>query len=199
MDATNQEDLKFKKMKMDEQALIRRVQDGDEMAFEQIVSLYKNKIVNFLYQLVGDYERATELAQETFLRVYFKADKYKPVAPLSSWIYTIASNLGKTELKKMRRVYQVSLDDVQNKVEKGAVSSDNPESSGLEKNVREALNDLHPRYRIPVLLKDVEGFTQEEIALILKKPVGTIKARISRGRSYLKRELERAVNALGVV
>lgn len=193
MDATNQNEAKFNQVKMDEQALIRKVQDGDEMAFEEIVRIYKNKIVNFLYQLVGDYEKATELAQETFLRVYFKADKYKPVAPLSSWIYTIASNLGKTELKKMRRYYQVSLEDVQNKVEQGVVSSENPESSGLEKNVREALDDLHPRYRIPVLLKDVEGFTQEEIAVILKKPVGTIKARISRGRSYLKRELESAV------
>jgi RNA polymerase sigma-70 factor (ECF subfamily) len=193
MDATNPEEAKFNQVKMDEQALIRKVQDGDEMAFEEIVSIYKNKIVNFLYQLVGDYEKATELAQETFLRVYFKADKYKPVAPLSSWIYTIASNLGKTELKKMRRYYQVSLEDVQNKVEQGVVSSENPESSGLEKNVREALDELHPRYRIPVLLKDVEGFTQEEIAMILKKPVGTIKARISRGRSYLKRELESAI------
>ena len=193
MDATNQKKAEFNQMKMDEQALIRKVQDGDEMAFNEIVSIYKNKIINFLYQLVGDYEKATELAQETFLRVYFKADKYKPIAPLSSWIYTIASNLAKTELKKMRRYYQVSLDDVQYKVEQGVISSDNPESSGLEKNVREALNELHPRYRIPVILKDVEGFTQEEIAMILKKPVGTIKARISRGRSYLKRELEGAV------
>ncbi len=193
MDATNHQEAKFNKMKMDEQALIRKVQNGDEMAFEEIVSIYKNKIVNFLYQLVSDYEKATELAQETFLRVYFKADKYKPIAPLSSWIYTIASNLGKTELKKMRRYYQVSLEDVQNKVEHGVISRENPESSGLEKNVRKALNDLHPRYRIPVILKDVEGFTQEEIAMILKKPVGTIKARISRGRSYLKRELESAV------
>ncbi|MBE3129190.1 MAG: hypothetical protein IMZ54_00545, partial [Acidobacteria bacterium] len=82
---------------MDEQELIRRVQDGDEWAFGQIMGLYKDKIVNYLYQFSGDYQKAVDLAQETFLRVYFKADKYRPIAPLSSWIYTIASNLAKTE------------------------------------------------------------------------------------------------------
>ena len=178
---------------MDEQALIRRVQSGDEAAFEEIVTLYKHKIVNFLYQLTGDYERAVELAQETFMRVYFKAHRYRPVAPFSSWLYAIASNLAKTDLKKSRRYYQVPLEDIQYKAIEGIISEENPESSGIEKNVRQALRGLHPRYRIPVILKDIEGFTQEEIAAILQKPVGTIKARISRGRSYLKRELERAL------
>lgn len=185
--------MSFNKVKMDEQELIRRVQSGDEAAFEEIVSMYKHKIVNFLYQLTSDYQRAVELAQETFMRVYFKANHYKPVAPFSSWIYTIASNLAKTDLKKSRRYHSVPLEDVQYKTYEGLLSHDNPESSGMEKNVKLALDGLHPRYRIPVILKDVEGFTQEEIASILNKPVGTIKARISRGRSYLKRELERAL------
>jgi RNA polymerase sigma-70 factor (ECF subfamily) len=67
-----------------------------------------------------------------------------------------------------------------------------PSDSGLISNLRKALDSLHPRYRIPVILKDIEGFSQEEIAEILKKPLGTVKARISRGRNYLKRELEEA-------
>lgn len=180
-------------MKMDEQTLIRKVQEGDEVAFQEIVTIYKNKIVNFLYRLVGDYEKAVELSQETFMRVYFKADKYRPMAPFSSWIYTIASNLAKTELKKTKRHSYVALDDIQNRLPEGAIASENPESSGLTKNVKKALELLHPRYRIPVILKDVEGFSQEEIAQILNKPVGTIKARISRGRSYLKRELEKVL------
>ena len=180
-------------MKMDEQELIRRVQSGDEGAFEEIVTVYKNKIVNFLYQLTGDYERAVELAQETFMRVYFKAHRYKPVAPFSSWIYAIASNLAKTDLKKSRRYYHVPLEDVQHRAYEGMISNENPESSGMGKNVKQALSGLHPRYRIPVILKDIEGFTQEEIAGILNIPVGTIKARISRGRSHLRKELERAL------
>ncbi|NMC65647.1 MAG: RNA polymerase sigma factor, partial [Acidobacteria bacterium] len=61
---------------------------------------------------------------------------------------------------------------------------------GLMRNVKQALDRLHPRYRLPVILKDVEGFSQEEIATMLKLPVGTVKARISRGREYLRRWLE---------
>ena len=110
----NRGNTSLKEMRMDEQELILRVQKGDEMAFTEIVRAYKDKITNFLWQLTGDYQKAAELAQETFLRVYFKANKYKPIAPLSSWIYTIASNLAKTEMKKERRMPTVSFDDVQN-------------------------------------------------------------------------------------
>src|SRR4030043_441295 len=88
---------------MDDQELIRQVQEGDEVAFRAIVSAYKDRIVNYLYQFPGDYQKAVELSQETFFRVYFKAKRYRPVAPLSSWIYAIASNLAKTEMKRTPR------------------------------------------------------------------------------------------------
>jgi RNA polymerase sigma-70 factor (ECF subfamily) len=180
-------------MNMDEQELIRLVQEGDETAFSRIVSAYKDKIVNYLYQFTGDYQKAVELSQETFVRVYFKANKYRPVAPLSSWIYAIASNLAKTEMKKARKLATVSLEEVTNNFQANSYSQD-PRDSGLIRNLREALESLHPRYRIPVILKDMEGFSQEEIAQILKKPVGTVKARISRARTMLKKKLEKAVN-----
>jgi len=179
------------KMRMDEQELVRQIQEGDEMAFAEIVRIYKNKIVNFLWKITGDYQKAVELSQETFLRVYFKANKYRPLAPFSSWVYTIASNLAKTEMKRARKYRIVSLDDVQNNLPIETYPR-NPSDSGLVKNLRKALNSLHPRYKIPVILKDIEGFSQEEIAQIMKRPVGTVKARISRGRDYLKKELEKA-------
>ena len=177
---------------MDEQALIARVKAGDEAAFARIVGLYKDRIVNFIFQLTGDYEKAVDLSQETFLRVYFKADKYKPIAALSSWIFTIASNLAKTELKRRRRAVVIPLEDAQNDLQVGSFSEDAPDS-GLTRNLRQALEMLNPRYRIPVVLKDVEGYSQEEIAVIINKPIGTVKARISRGRHMLKRALEKAV------
>jgi RNA polymerase sigma-70 factor (ECF subfamily) len=180
-------------MSMDEQDLVRKVQAGDQDAFAEIVRLYKDRIVNYLAQFTGDYQKAVDLSQETFIRVYFKAKKYKPVAPFSSWIYAIASNLAKTELKRSSRRTTVSLEEVTSQFDSGIFSEDRPDS-GLIKNLRSALDDLHPRYRIPVILKDIEGFSQEEIAKILNKPVGTVKARISRGRGYLKRELEKALH-----
>ncbi len=176
---------------MDEQELIRRVQQGDERAFGQIMAFYKDRIVNYLYQFTGDYQKSVELAQETFIRVFFKAKKYRPIAPLSSWIYTIASNLAKTECRRSRRMATVSLEDIPNSYSSGTYYED-PADPGLVRNLREALDELHPRYRVPVVLKDMEGFSQEEIAKIIKRPVGTVKARISRGREQLRLKLEKA-------
>ncbi|MCK7476605.1 MAG: RNA polymerase sigma factor [Candidatus Moduliflexus flocculans] len=155
------------------------------------MGLYKDKIVNYLYQFSGDYQKAVELAQETFIRVYFKADRYRPIAPLSAWIYTIASNLAKTECRRSRKMSTVSLEDIPNNFSSGTYYED-PADPGLVRNLREALDELHPRYRVPVVLKDMEGFSQEEIARIIKRPVGTVKARISRGREQLRRKLEKA-------
>lgn len=168
---------------------MERVKEGDESAFCQLLGLYKDKIVNFLYQVTGDYQLAVDLSQETFLRVYFKAKKYRPIAPVSSWIYSIAANLARTEKKKLNRHPAVPLEEITNDYSAGSYSLDHNDP-GLMRNVRLALNRLHPRYRIPVILKDVEGFSQEEIARLLKLPLGTVKARISRGREYLRRWLE---------
>ena len=179
---------------MDEQELIRRVRKGDEEAFAKIMTLYKDRIVNFLYQFTSDYQKAVELAQETFVRVYFKADKYRPIAPLSSWIYAIAANLAKTEIKRAKRMATVPLEDVTNKYSAGTYYEDRADP-GLIRNLWEALDALPPRYRIPVVLKDMEGFSQEEIARIIDRPGGTVKARISRGRKQLRRQLEKALHA----
>lgn len=175
--------------RMDEQALMERVKEGDESAFAQLMTIYKDRIVNFLYQVTGDYQLAVDLAQETFMRVYFKARKYRPIAPVSAWIYSIAANLARTEKKKIGRQMVVPLEEITNDYSSGSYSLDHNDP-GLMRNVRMALNRLHPRYRIPVILKDVEGFSQEEIASLLKLPLGTVKARISRGREYLRRWLE---------
>lgn len=177
---------------MDDQELIKLIRNGDQEAFETLMSRYKDKIVNYLYQVCGDYQKAMELGQETFIRVYFKADKYQPIAPLSSWIYAIATNLARSEARRNMRKSAVSLDDIPNEYLAGTYSEDRADS-GLVRNLRQALDELSPRYRVPIILKDLEGFSQEEIAAMLKKPVGTIKARISRGRMQLRKKLEKAL------
>jgi len=178
--------------RMDDKELIFLVQQGDEHAFEKIMQNYKNKIVNFLFNLTGNYEKAVELSQETFIRVYYRACKYKPRAPFSSWIYTIASNLAKTELKRMKRRQYIPLENVYNSYQEGLSNTDDFEKKEMSLKIRKALDTLPRRYRIPLVLKDIEGFSQEEIAEMLKKPIGTIKAQISRGRQYLKQEIEKS-------
>lgn len=180
--------------RMDEQELMARLQRKDEQAFREVVRRYKDRVVNYLWQLTGDYEKAVDLAQETFLRVFFKAHKYRPIAPLASWIYTIASNLAKTELRRMKKMDTVSFDDVKDIFIEKEPTYNSPEKDELIRTVRAALNRLAPRYRIPLILKDLEGFSQEEIAQILRLPLGTVKARISRGRNRLKKELAKVAD-----
>ncbi|HNT00552.1 MAG TPA: RNA polymerase sigma factor [Candidatus Saccharicenans sp.] len=174
--------------RMDDQELMEKIKNGDEVAFSELMTMYKDRVVNFLYQFTGDYQVAVDLSQETFLRVFFKAKKYRPIAPVSSWIYAIAANLARTERKKINRKAAIPLDEIANSYSAGSYSLDHNDP-GLMRNVKQALGRLHPRYRLPVILKDVEGFSQEEIASMLKLPVGTVKARISRGREYLRRWL----------
>jgi len=174
--------------RMDDQELMEKIKNGDEVAFSELMTMYKDRVVNFLYQFTGDYQVAVDLSQETFLRVFFKAKKYRPIAPVSSWIYAIAANLARTERKKINRKAAIPLDEIANSYSAGSYSLDHNDP-GLMRNVKQALRRLHPRYRLPVILKDVEGFSQEEIASMLKLPLGTVKARISRGREYLRRWL----------
>jgi len=94
-------------------------------------------------------------------------------------------------MKKKQRMTTVSIDDEYSRASSQIYYEDNPEDMETIKNLRKALNSLHSRYRIPLVLKDIEGFSQEEIAEMLNKPIGTIKARISRGRAYLKKEIEK--------
>jgi RNA polymerase sigma-70 factor (ECF subfamily) len=186
----------FRILSMDEQELqelMARVKAGDEAAFTRIVGHFKDRIVNYVYQLLGDYERAVEIAQETFVRVYFKADKYRPIAPLGSWVYAIASNLAKTDMRRSRKLMTVPLEEVKNDLAAGTYTG-SKKDCGLKRNLRQAMDALSPRYRVPIILKDVEGYSQEEIAAIVKAPVGTVKARISRGRHLLKRALDKAAN-----
>jgi RNA polymerase sigma-70 factor (ECF subfamily) len=182
---------------MEEQKLMERIKHGDEAAFEELVKKYKNKVTNYLFRLTRDYERAVDLAQETFIRVFFKAKKYRPIAPVSSWIFTIASNLAKTELKRMKRRNYVPVEDVYNQYDQGIAIEDSHEEDRMVKRMKRALQNLDARYRIPVVLKDLEGFSQEEIAEILKIPLGTIKARISRGRNRLKKEMNK-INSMNL-
>ncbi len=177
---------------MDEQELLRKIKEGDEMAFAALMTAYKDRLVNFLFHSTGDYEKAVDLAQETFIRVYFRAHQYRPIAPVSAWIFTIASNLAKSEAKKRKKMNLVSLEEITQEVGGEAASYD-PPSSGLTRNLQLALEELPAHYRIPLLLKDIEGFSQEEIARMLRRPVGTIKARISRARHILRRRLEGAL------
>lgn len=178
----------------DEQ-LIHQFQQGDIKAFEEIVQRYKNPLYNFTNRLLGDSVFSEDIVQETFLRVYRNKHRYHQIAKFSTWIYTIASNLAKTELRrrKIRKFFSISskgseerdydLPDLSSDVEK--------EIDGVLKNeiILREIGALPDHFRQAVILRDVQSFSYEEISGILKVPLGTVKSRVNRGRSRLQKRL----------
>lgn len=180
--------------------LIEATKGGDEAAFAEIVGRYRNPITNYLYRFLNDYEEAVDLAQETFVRVYFAIERYHTDYAFSTYIYRIATNLAISELRKRKRRKLISLT--------GLFQFDNDEARDFEppderqlpdaellgdektRTIAKAIETLPEKYRAPIVLRDVEGKTYEEIAQILELGLGTTKSRISRARGLLKEKLK---------
>ena len=129
-----------------------------------------------------DSQTAEELTQDTFVNVYFKAHTLK-TSNLKSWIYTIATNLARNEFRKKKIKYFFSLSDI-NELN----FSYNP-SFENEYLIEQLMATLSEKYRIPLVLKEIKSFSFEEIAEILKKPVGTVKTLVFRGKGQLRENL----------
>ena len=185
-----------------DEELIARFQKGDEYAFDQIVRRYKDPLLNFVYRFVGDTIEAEDIVQDTFYRVYKNKHYYKEVAKFSTWIYTIAGNLSKTELRRRRRrkFFSIHSDSTTEKEYELPDNSKNPEtkanSSVTERIIHKAISKLPPKFRQVIILRDVQEFSYEEIASILKVPLGTVKSRVNRARLRLQDDLKFLVSDL---
>ena len=180
--------------------LINAAKNGDEMAFAEIVRRYRNPITNYLYRFLNDYEEAVDLAQETFVRVYFALERYHTDYAFSTYIYRIATNLAISELRRRKRRKLVSLtgffqydgedsQDFQPADEKLLPDQDLIENE-QSRTIARAITTLPEKYRAPIVLRDVEGKTYDEIAGILELGLGTTKSRINRARKLLKEKLK---------
>jgi RNA polymerase sigma-70 factor (ECF subfamily) len=180
--------------------LIEATKSGDEEAFAEIVNRYRNPLTNYLYRFLYDYEEAVDLVQETFVRVYFAIDRYHTDYAFSTYIYRIASNLAISEIRKRKRrktlsltgLFQVDEDETKEFQPKDGkpLPSETVVENEQRKIIEKAISALPDKYRAPVILRDVEGKTYEDVANILQLGLGTTKSRISRGRKLLREKLE---------
>jgi len=176
--------------------LIERFQNGDLYAFDLIVKRYKEQLLNFVYRFVGNQEEAEDIIQETFLRVYRKRKAYKRIAKFSTWIYTIAGNLSRTELRRRKRRKLFSVSEMGFEDRDYEISDDvyNPETQvdGViqEEIIHREINNLSPKFREVIILRDVQELSYEEISKIIKVPIGTVKSRVNRGRLKLQSQLK---------
>ncbi len=179
---------------------------GDEAAFGELMDRYRNQITNFLYRFLNDYEEAVDLAQETFVRVYFAIDRYHAGYAFSTYIYRIASNLAISELRrrKRRRLFSLTglfLDDPSDTAEyqpadgrklQDASFDDDERSAAIGK----AIATLPEKYRVPIILRDIEELSYDEISNILEIELGTTKSRINRARGLLREKLDKEILGL---
>ncbi len=186
--------------KLSDHALIEATKNGDEAAFAEIVARYRSPITNYLYRFLNDYEEAVDLSQETFVRVYYAIERYHTDYAFSTYIYRIATNLAISEIRKRKRrtilsltgLFQTDAEDVTEFQPPDTRSL--PDEDLLEDEqagvIAKAIETLPPKYRVPIILRDIEGKTYEEIAEIMELGLGTTKSRISRARGLLKEKLK---------
>jgi len=173
-------------------ALIEAHLQGDAQAFGRIVERYQVRLLNFVYRMIGDRERAEDLVKETFLRVYRHLDRFDRSRKFSTWIYTIASNLAKNELRNRSRSPLVTFEQARPREERNQrpVDFEDPASRpddqydqrNLKALVDQTVARLSSHHREVFVLRELEGKSYEEIAEIMHCNLGTVKSRLNRAR-----------------
>lgn len=184
-----------------DEEVIKVFQDTNSLeAYEVLVKRYKDPLMNFVYRFVGSRDVSTDIVQDTMIKFYLNKDSYKSFAKFSTWIYTIAGNLAKNELKRRKRrvIYSLHPDDEERTLQiedKSFVEPDRAADSEIKSEIiQKALLKVKEVYREVVILRDIDGFSYEEIADITGLSIGTVKSRINRGRAQLQKLLKYIYN-----
>ena len=184
--------------------ILSDVAGGDIEAYGKLVHRYRGRLYNFVFRFVGEPETAEDIVQETFLRAFRKRTEYRAIAKFSTWLFTIAGNLAKSELRRRKRWRLFSL----HRDEESDTGLDLPdesfrpdkmaESSMADGLIQQAISSLSENYRQVILLRDVEGLSYQEISDVVRCPVGTVKSRLSRARLKLQQKLRNEGRDVGL-
>jgi RNA polymerase sigma-70 factor (ECF subfamily) len=193
---------------IDDFRLVRSCQEGEIDAFEALVEKYQKKMLNVAYRMIGDYDEACEVVQDSFLAAYRSIKKFRGEARFSTWLYSIVLNLSKNRVKqiKARGAREVFSIDAPAETEEGPMRMDPPdpgpsileqmEKKEVDARVQGCINGLDTEYREVLVLRDIQGFSYEEIRDILKIPDGTVKSRLFRARDAVKDCLKKVLGDL---
>lgn len=185
-------------MSLSDEELVERTKAGDAAAFEVLVTRYQKAVFNLAYRYTGNREDASDLAQEIFLRAFQSVSGFRQEATFRTWLYQIAINLCRDDRRRRSGRVSVSLDEVIS-TDQGEMDRDledwsrSPETIVQRRLDSEAiqklLDELPREYRLAVILRDIEGFTYDEMAVILRCSKGTVRSRLSRGRRLLQKKI----------
>ena len=170
---------------------VKRVQRGDTQSFEILVRRHQNTTFNLIYRFLGDYDEATETAQEVFLSAYRSIQQFRGDANFATWLYRIAFNHASSRRKSLnsKRQRHVALEDDVALADCNADPETTAERREIQQCVQQALNSLDRDDAQIILLRDLQDVRYEDIAETLDVPVGTVKSRLHRARQALRASL----------
>ncbi|MHB1225103.1 MAG: sigma-70 family RNA polymerase sigma factor [Gemmatimonadaceae bacterium] len=178
---------------LDDAAVVTAFLEGEERAFQELVDRYQTRLLNFIYRTIGDREKGEDLVQEVFIRVYRHLHRFDRSKKFSTWIYTIASNLAKNELRNRSRNPLVLFQTIRKNWQdedrplQFEDSSMRPDDLYRKRHLRELVESsvaqLPEHHREVFVLRELEGKSYEEIAEITDTNLGTVKSRLNRARS----------------
>ena len=179
----------------DEQLMVL-FQSGNENAYIELVNRYKERLINFIFNYLGDIESSEDVVQDTMIKLYQKKHYYREIAKFSTWLYTIAKNLANTELRKRKQRKTTLL----SRFSKDDKMYDLPSNDGevgqeiqteiANKIIRDAIDKLSEKFKTVISLRDIQQLSYEDISEIIDVPIGTVKSRINRARLQLQVELK---------
>jgi RNA polymerase sigma-70 factor, ECF subfamily len=188
--------------KLSDVEVVALAQQGKEAAYRELLARYERPVFSLIFRMVRDRETAEDLSQETFIKVLNNIDRYSPDFKFSSWLFKIANNLTIDHLRR-RRLDTISIEGAPDAVTAEsaratsiAIVSGNEsplaelESRELGASIERAIAQLRPEYRACIMLRHVEDRSYEEIAEIVKLPLGTVKTYIHRARNELRAALD---------
>ncbi|UCD64148.1 MAG: sigma-70 family RNA polymerase sigma factor [Candidatus Zixiibacteriota bacterium] len=167
--------------------LIKAVQSGDMVAFNALVDRYKDRLMNVIGRMLSSADEAQDIVQETFVRVYQHRQSFNFQHCFSTWIYTIALNLARNELRKRKKFKFFDIHDMKGNETEFAVEMKPP--SRFPQALNAAIKELPEKYRTAFILRDMQELPYEEVAKILGVPLGTVKSRVNRARMMLRDKL----------
>ena len=183
---------------LSDEDLMGRVAEDDERAFSELVHRYQGRVTNLVSRVLNDRECSDDLAQEVFVRVFVHRRNYRRGSKFTTWLFTIAANLAKNEIRRrVRKRNWFSLDALQEMLNDSAIQLADPtegqelalQRAQLQEAIGRAIATVPEKYRVALVLRDIEGFAYEEIGQMLRIPGGTVRSRINRARGMLKRKL----------
>jgi RNA polymerase sigma-70 factor (ECF subfamily) len=186
---------------------VRKAQSNDLSAFEELVNLYQNRVYGLCIHLSGNPDDAQDLAQEAFIRAYKALGRFRNEADFGTWIHRITVNVWLNMQRKNNGRQAVSLDEPYQSNDGGSLQREVAALDGdpiqeLEEKefrglVRKVLEDLTEEHRAVLVLREIEGYSYEEISRMLNCSLGTVKSRLSRAREVMRRELTKRSREAG--